>query len=65
MSDTERLLNVLEREYNQFLIESSCVAELKTKMEEVKKRFLVLRNKEIETRRKNMTCKYWCFKLIV
>ena len=27
-------------------------------MEVVKKQFLVLRNKEIETRRKNMTCRF-------
>ena len=57
MSDTERLLDVLEREYNQFLIQSAGVAELVKKMDTVKKQFLSLRNKEIERRRKSMTCK--------
>ena len=59
-------MDVLEREFNQFLIQSAAVGELvkkvmimdenNDKMEVVKKQFLELRNKEIETRRKNMTC---------
>ena len=36
LSDTERLLDVLEREFNQFLIQSAAVGELVKKVDVLK-----------------------------
>lgn len=37
LSDTERLLDVLEREFNQFLIQSAAVGELVKKVDVLKR----------------------------
>ncbi|KAM7458292.1 hypothetical protein BLSTO_00951 [Blastocystis sp. subtype 1] len=55
MTSAERLINIMEREYNAFIEQSAAVAGVVARMEEVKKKFLALRTKEIETRRKNLT----------
>ena len=51
-------MDIIQRNYNMFLTQSAAVGELVNKMEEIKKKFLALRRKEIESRRKNMTCEY-------
>lgn len=55
MNDAEVLMDIIQRNYNMFLTQSAAVGELVNKMEEIKKKFLALRRKEIESRRKNMT----------
>ena len=67
MSEVEKLMDIMTREYNAFVVQSAAVADLVKKvvgremhekqMDILKKKFIEIRNKEIEQRRKNLTCK--------